>query len=250
MAVIFPPEDYEEEEKAVPYLSAVMESLVTAFSASIGIIHRPEPHLKEEEEKRFHLHVIMTQKGVAVSKEAWLSQIVEHGSPEDDKLPRLSLKQVSARAIENETGSLRYLVHLDDPQKIQYDPSEVVSYDKDRLKAFKTALKAIEPPSIEEILKLPSKTALARRVGVANYARYIRVWDDLRQENRDIVEQDRIHKEMRALIEELSSMTAEPKFLRLGYIPLKDFQEALESASHHFEMACGWLELTKGKDEE
>lgn len=218
--VVYPPKGLEEE-KAPDLLGTYLNGLLLGYPNGIGIIHQPETNPQIEEDKYFHLHFYATRETQTGAK--WIEEIVSiiHCEP----------IQVSVEPIRNETGALRYLVHADDPQKIQYDPSLVKVRSKDALASFRKALEVKPTPTIAQILACTSKREVAELVGFKEYSKAIRVFMDLNEEAHNNAVVDVRIAEFAQRVERvysyLSEMTAEKKYLLKGYIPFKEYQELL-----------------------
>lgn len=244
MAVIYPPKD-TEEEKAPAVLAGYLDTILGAFPNSIGILHRPEPKPQEAEDSFYHLHVYI--EGETMNGRAWIETISDIL-----KVPSL---QVSARAIKNDVGALRYLCHIDNPEKIRYEDKDVRTRSHDLQLRFRKAFIAKPEADIDEIIACPTREAIARLVGVSKYSSAVRIWQDVRNErgthdyaDERIVE---VLNQVNAIYEELAAVTASPAYLLKGSIPLKDFQEILSSTSSRLEQLIDWLKKygSFGKEE-
>lgn len=224
MAVIYPPKD-NEEEKDPRVLVGYLGTLLGAFPNSIGILHQPEPKPQEDEDKRHHLHVYI--EGETLNGHEWIQTIAD--------LLKVPPVQVSVRAIKNDIGALRYLLHLDNPEKIRYEEGDVKTKSHDLLSRFRKACAKAPEVGIDEILACPNKEAIARLVGVSKYSSAVRIWCDVRDERefRDYADERiaNVLTQVNVIYEELAAQTANPKYLRSGAIPLKDFTEILMSTN-------------------
>lgn len=225
MAVVFPPKDCPNE-KAPDMLRTYLQGLLIGFPNAIGIIHQPEPTPLEEQDKFHHLHLIVYAD--VHNKDEWIESIVSliHCDP----------VQVSVEAIANDTGALRYLVHADDKHKIQYDDGSVLYRNRSMLAEFKKALSARPEISIDDILACDSCEAVARLVGLKNYAAAIRVYRDINDEKDKKAKETVFLLECLRRIEDvykyLCEVTAMPEYNRKGYIPLDKYQELLKFMSN------------------
>lgn len=224
MAVIYPPKDNEQEKDPL-VLAGYLSTLLGAFPNSIGILHQPEEKPQEDEDKRHHVHVYI--EGETLSGHEWIKTISDFLN-----VPPV---QVSVRAIKNDIGALRYLLHLDNPEKIRYQEQDIKTRSHDLLTRFRKACSKAPEVGIDEIIACPNKEAIARLVGVSKYSSAVRIWSDIRDERefRDYAD-ERIAfvlNQANELYEELAAQTANPKYLRTGSIPLKDFTEVLTSTN-------------------
>lgn len=226
--VVYPPKGLEKE-KAPELLATYLEGLLLGYPNAIGIIHQPEPNPKTEEDKFFHLHLYATRETQSGAK--WIEEIVSliHCEP----------LQVSVEPIRNDVGALRYLIHADDKDKIQYDPEQVRTRSKDTLALFRKALDAKPAPTIAQIMACTSKREVAELVGFKDYSKAIRVYSDIQEEENNSARIDvrlwDFCEKVEKVYSFLSEMTAEKKYLLKGYIPLKDFQELLRFCLHALE---------------
>lgn len=176
--------------------------------------------------KTEHLHIFLTAD-VAKSSQNW----VKHFSD----LLKVEPDAVSVEMQQSQKKCLRYLLHLDDGNKHQYDRSQVVTNCDDLCKkAWEASTGFVLNPTLEQLKEASSLgyQGIYNLVGMANFDRACRVLEKIGKEN-DLVEGTL--EEMRDLLNALYQMTAEPAFLVKGYIPLKDFQKRLEEASKRFE---------------
>lgn len=222
MAVVFPPADCAEE-KAPQVLSDYLKTICKAFPNSIGILHLPEPNPQDEQDKVHHIHVYI--EGETMNGRAWVQGI--------SALIKCADIQVSARAIKNDIGALRYLLHRDDPEKIQYQETDIHTLSHDMLSRFRKALVKKPEPEIDEILACETKEQIARLVGVNKYSSALRLWQDIREEqgkhNVNKKELEWICTQLEDIYKALSSVTASPEFNKKGYIPLKEYDAILEA---------------------
>lgn len=222
MAVCFPPDNLTEE-KALHALSDYLKTICKALPNSIGILHLPEPNAQDEEDKRPHIHIYI--EGETKNGQAWIKELAT--------LIHAQEVQVSARAIKNPVGALRYLIHFDSPEKIQYKENEVFTQSHDMLTRFRNALSKKPEPEIDEILACETKEQIARLVGVSKYGSALRLWQDIREEQKKPT-LDRMHlrwvaTQLEEIYNALASMTATPEANKKGYITLQQYDVVLEA---------------------
>lgn len=116
--------------------------------------------------KRPHLHVVVH---LGVSRRKYLQIISELSD-----WTMLSSDAFSAEPVNNLEGCLRYLIHLDNPEKFQY-PSNVVQTNASE--TFSCAISTVEVYSASNLIALCEnnnfdKIAILRSLGLERYQRY------------------------------------------------------------------------------
>lgn len=177
---------------------------------------------EEGKEKGDHIHLIFISP-VGKSSENWLDWFTSWLKIDRDA--------ISIEMVKNEKSCLRYLVHLDNPSKHQYSIEEVHTNMIDSLKrCYESANAFVNNPTLEQLINAAEegKEGIYRLVGLQGYERACRVLDQIQEEKtREIYLKHQIDN----LLISLCDVTANKKYLTLGYIPLKDYQDILESAS-------------------
>ena len=169
-----------------------------------------------------HIHLVFCSDK-AKSSNSW----IEHFS----SLLDISTDAVSVEMQGSEKKCLRYLLHLDDGAKHQYDRSEVVTNMDDACKkAWEASTGFVSSPTLEQLLEASKggSRALYNLVGLAGFEKAERVIAKIKGEE-DLTAY--YEAEIRDLFERLSTFTANPQYLRTGSVPLKDFQKELEATN-------------------
>lgn len=125
--------------------------------------------------KRLHLHCVVH---LGVSRRSYLQIIKELSS-----WTGICADAVSAESVNNLEGCLRYLLHLDNPEKFQYEKRIVTS---NALETFDNALAAVEVYSATNLIALCEsckfdKIAVLRTIGIERYQKYRSVISDICQ---------------------------------------------------------------------
>lgn len=155
-------------EKAPENVTDILEGL--GKFGNFGYIIHDKDELPNGEPKTLHAHVVIeAEKGA--SSGTWVKRMCEtFGVPEEC---------ISVDTIKSLDGAWRYLIHKDNPEKHQYTLEEVATNNPETLK------KAIERPSngvsLDGLMNCKNVYELARYVGVTQYSRYKKCWDDMRE---------------------------------------------------------------------
>lgn len=190
----------------------------------------------EGEFKGDHIHLIFISP-IGKSSENWLTFFT-------DWLP-VDKDAISIEMVRNEKSCLRYLIHLDNPSKYQYKAEEVKSNMADTLKrVFESSNAFVSNPTLEQLKNAAEggKEGIYKLVGLQGYERACRVLDQIQDEK---TREGYLQKQLDTLYFSLASVTAETKYLKLGYIPLKDYQDILESSSVRLKEILEFLKQTR-----
>lgn len=178
--------------------------------------------LDNGEIKGSHIHIVFCSDK-AKSSNSW----IEHFS----SLLNLSPEAVSVEMQGSEKKCIRYLLHLDDGAKHQYDRSEVVTNMDDVCKkAWEASSGFVSSPTLEQLLEASKggAKALYNLVGLAGFEKAERVISKIKGEE-DLI--SAYEAEIYDLWQRLSEFTAKPEYLKTGNVPLKDFQDVLEDTN-------------------
>lgn len=185
--------------------------------------------LDNGEIKGSHFHVVLCAEN-AKSSNNW----IEHFST----LLGIDRDCVSVEMQQSEKRCLRYLLHLDDGAKHQYDRSEVVTnMDATCKKAWNAVSGFANNPTLEQLLEASQEgyKGLYNLVGLSGFEKARKVMEAIHSEEDLLAaaerRENRLFEEVNGLYTRLASFTANVKFNKLGYIPFKDFQQALDDVS-------------------
>lgn len=93
----------------------------------------------------------------------------------------IAQERVSVRETRNQNSAIRYLMHLDDPEKQPYLPFDVITNEKEGLNM--ALLNNTPELDIETLIiaigKSENELELARKIGLKNYQRYRATIQDL-----------------------------------------------------------------------
>lgn len=185
-----------------------------------------------------HLHIVFLSP-VGKSSENWLDFF--------EKWLNVDRDAISIEMVKNEKASLRYLIHLDNPSKHQYSIDEVVTNMGDALKrCYESANAFVTNPTLEQLKNAAQegKEGIYKLVGLNGYEKACRVLDQIQDEK---TREGYLKNQLDTLYFSLASVTAEPKYLKLGYIPLKDYQDILESSSMRLKEIVEYLKSVRKK---
>lgn len=169
-----------------------------------------------------HIHIVFNAE-TAKSSANWIKHFSEQLKVEPEA--------VSVEMQGSEKKCVRYLLHLDDGAKHQYDRSEVITNMDDVCrKAWEASSGFVQSPTLEQLTEAykGGAKALYNLVGMSSFAKAKRVCEEIGLENEYVSTQT---KELQLLYNTLCGVTANPEYLKKGYVPLKDFQEILEACS-------------------
>lgn len=194
--------------------------------ATFAYILHDKDKLDTGEIKGNHIHLLMHAE-TAKSSNNWIAHFSD--------LLGVEKSAVSVEMLGSEKQMLRYLLHLDDPVKHQYDRSEVITNMQEACKkAWEASTGYVTSPTIEQLQEAIKQgyTGLYNLVGFREFERAKRVTEALNIENGKIAY---AVQEVESLYNVLRGFTANPKYLKTGDIPMKDFQEALKACSKTLE---------------
>ena len=128
-----------------------------------GEIERPHYHLVFTTAKRVRLGTILNR----ISKILHISKVV-----------------ITIDIAFNYNYHIRYLMHLDDKEKYQYDPNLITTNDEKGLEyAQRSKTDKVDAETlIESCHQTKSRIALMRLIGIGNYITFYRAIDDIYKE--------------------------------------------------------------------
>ena len=131
-----------------------------------GEIERPHYHLVFTTAKRVRLGTILNR----ISKILGINKIM-----------------ITIDIAFNYNYHIRYLTHLDDQNKYQYDPNDIITNDEKGLEfAQRSRTDKIDTETlIESCGQTKSRIALMRLIGIGNYITFYRAIDDIYKELYD-----------------------------------------------------------------
>ena len=175
--------------------------------------------LETGELKGPHIHVVLCAEK-AKSSQSW----IKHFS----SLLDLEPEAVSVEMQGSERKCIRYLLHLDDGAKHQYDRSEVVTnMDSVCKKAWEANSAFVSNPSLEQLQEAYKQGAkgLYNLVGLTAFEKARKVVELFKVED----ERETFYiNQVADLCDRLAEVTANRDYLRTGSVPLKDFQHILD----------------------
>lgn len=178
--------------------------------------------LENKQAKGNHIHlVLMAEK--AKSSNNWVAHF-------SDGL-KVSVDAVSVQMMGSERQMLRYLRHLDDADKHQYDASEVITNMPDRCKtAWEASNGFVANPTLEQLETASKEGArgLYNLVGMNGFQKALKVLEAIGKED---AKTDAMEEEVNQLYLALCEVTANPEYIKAKAIPLKDFMGILKSVS-------------------
>lgn len=205
-------------EKAPENVADILEGL--GKLGTFGYIIHDKDELPNGEKKTLHAHVfIESEKGS--SAKVWIDRL--------SKIFGVQSECVSVQPVKSLDGAWRYLIHKDNPEKHQYTIEDVATNNAETLK------KAIERPSngvsLDGLMNCSNEYELARYVGVTQYSRYKKCWDDMREfahkEEQDANEFERLSGDVAEAVSRIGDIIRfhplEEKTIRA----LQDVQEIL-----------------------
>lgn len=165
-----------------------------------------------------HIHLVLCAE-VGMSSANWIKHFA-------DGL-EIDPSAISVQMQGSEKKCLRYLLHLDDGAKHQYDRSEVVTnMDETCKKAWESSSAFVTNPTLEQLegAYKEGPRALYNLVGMNAFTKAQRVCETIIYADTQM---DQLLEMVQSLRDILATFTANPKYLEKGYIPFQDFQAAL-----------------------
>lgn len=220
IAVVIQLQKAKDKQKA---FSSLQEKAASLFGLGrYAYILHDKDVLDNGEIKGAHVHLVLCADK-AQSSANWVKHFAEGLGLEEDA--------ISVEMQGSEKKCLRYLLHLDDGAKHQYDRSEVkTNMDNVCKKAWDATSGFVSNPTLEQLIEASKQGAkgVYNLVGLASVEKALRVLDRFNAEE----ESERYYfSQVNDLFERLSEFTANREYLRTGSIPLKDFQKALDDTS-------------------
>lgn len=213
-----------DDEKEVLSLLKENTSKIFGLSAYAYILHDKDV-LENGGIKGKHVH--MAIKGdVARSSNNWIAHFADN--------LKLDKDAVSVEMLGSEKAVLRYLLHLDDPTKHQYDRSEVITNNVEMCRrAWNTSNSFNTSPTLEQLIEANKEGArgVYNLVGLSYFERAYRVLEKVSREDDKV---KLLENEITALYEEILTFSANPKYLKTGLIPMKDFQKVMDEVAHTY----------------
>lgn len=165
-----------------------------------------------------HIHLVLCAE-IGMSSANWIKHFADGLEIESSA--------VSVQMQGSEKKCLRYLLHLDDPDKHQYDRSEVITNMPDTCKkAWESSSSFVNNPTLDQLEEAykGGPRALYNLVGMNAFKKAQAVCETIIHAD---TEAERLLSMVQSLRETLATFTANPKYLEKGYIPFQDFQAAL-----------------------
>lgn len=187
------------------------------------IIHDKDKE-KDGTPKTPHIHV-MFESLEGHSKQTWIGLFAD----------ALNVKReaVGVRALGSIRGALRYLVHVDFPDRYQYPREEAFCSEPE---LFDLALAPLsKEPSYDELMACNSRKEIYEMVGLTKFAKASKARDELMLELR---KHEFLEAEFDALLDDLAAFVADPRYAGTG-IPQTELQKVLTSTSDKFKVALG-----------
>lgn len=193
---------------------------------------------EDGELKPSHVHLVFISP-IGKSSDNWIEFFKKWLNVDSDA--------ISIEMVKNEKACLRYLIHLDNPTKHQYSSDEVKTNMKDALRrAFDSANGYVSNPTLEQlkIASMEGKEGIYKLVGLQGFEKACRILDQIQEEN---TRETYLRKQIDQLLIALCDVTSNEKYLRYGYIPLKDYQDILESATARATEIINYIKSIKQK---
>lgn len=187
------------------------------------IIHDKDVE-KDGKPKTPHIHILF-ESLEGHSKQTWIGMFAE--------ALNVAREAVGVRPLGSIRGALRYLVHVDFPDRYQYPREEAFCSCPDE---FDKALAPLQKePSYDDLMGCNSKKQLYEMVGMGKFAKALKAREELMYEARF---HDFLEAEFDEILDTLAEFVADPKYAGQG-IPQTELQKALTSASNKFKIALG-----------
>lgn len=184
-------------KKQVRKWSVVVEATPNKEGLGIGLSYSAMEERLQELEKSFQvrywaiLHDCDTDEDGVLKREHW-HLVLEFPTKKTDlgvvrnlaEILQVDKTRVSVQQCRSLNMDIRYLMHLDDPDKASYPPFSVLTNDKSILALALNSCGAelTIDELIEAIKNSDNLPLLIRKIGLKNYARYRNVIRDLMQE--------------------------------------------------------------------
>ena len=201
--------------------------------------------LDNGEIKGKHIHILLCAE-TGKSSNSW----IEHFA----KGLGVDPTAISVQMQGSEKKCLRYLLHLDDGTKHQYDRSEVVTNMDDVCKkAWSATTGFVSNPSLDQLEKAYKEgpRALYNLVGMNAFNRARNVCETIIRADtqaQDLAEKcDYYEKVVYRLRNFLASYTANPQYLEKGYIPFREFEKTLYECDEALEAMTQYQRMIKKK---
>lgn len=211
----------KDNEKEVLTRLKAKASLLFGLGRFAHILHDKDV-LEANEKKGNHIHLVLLAEK-AMSSNNWLKHFSE--------LLGVEISAVSVEMLGSEKKMLRYLRHLDDPNKHQYDASEVITNMPDRCKAaWEASSGFVTNPTLEQLETAAKQGArgLYNLVGMNGFNKAMKVLETISHEESRI---ESMWQEVNGLYKALCEVTANPNYIKAKAIPLKDFVGILKACS-------------------
>lgn len=136
-------------------------------------------HDRDEDEyhnaKTLHYHVVL-----ALNSRYRIGTIIDKLM---DSIKGLNENQISIDKCSSLSAQSRYLIHLDDRDKYQYDDNDIVTNSRDTLDYFLKEIVSINDMNdlIAVVTRYPCLFDLMRVLGIDNYKKYRNIIKDIRE---------------------------------------------------------------------
>jgi len=219
------------DEKEVSTLLDEKASLVFGRGRYAYILHDKDV-LDNGDIKGKHFHIVLTAES-AKSSQNWVKHFAD--------VLKVEESAVSVEMQGSEKKCLRYLLHLDDANKHQYDRSEVITNMSDACKkAWEASTGFVQNPTLEQLTEAYKNGAkgLYNLVGMTQFSKAMKVIQELKAENDYMTSMAHEVDDVYALLLDLATST---EAIGSNIISLKDYKNVLRAVSKHLDVMLGLL---------
>lgn len=154
-----------------------LERIIKAYSKYYVMIEHDKDQEEDGTYKRPHEHIIMELK----HRQRPLTLIKKLSEDLNIKVERISI-----RPMRNKQLATQYMLHLNNPEKTNYNITELITNDIEQMYEDLTDTNENERLTAAKLINIikkeTSKVKILRIIGLKNYNRYIRVIDMLLEE--------------------------------------------------------------------
>lgn len=200
-------------------------SLLFGLCQFAYILHDARDLDENGKEEGEHIHLLLNSP-TAQSSDNWIKFFADNLGLKTDA--------VSVQTYTSERKCIRYLLHLDDPQKHQYNEEEVHTNMIGQCRRFWNSAGFVHNPTLEQLEKAyeDGPRGLYELVGMQNFEKAKRTIESIKQTDEVY---NALIKKVQDLYSILCEFTANPRYLEKGYIPFQDFQAVLVAADSTLE---------------
>lgn len=123
-----------------------------------------------------HIH-LMYEAEEGHSKQGWIDLLFKAFGDLCE-----SREAITLTSVQYERGALRYLIHIDHPEKPQYKPADVSSFPADWFAGALTE-KPVQNPPLARLMACRSKSDIYDLVGLTAFDRACKAYDSIAQES-------------------------------------------------------------------